>query len=327
MTTSPEKIISSIIWILSFSSIFCLLAFLYRIMPMHEAGLFILSPSLIIIGGLWILGKKKNYHRLTLALKTGFWGGILGVLGYDLIRLPLHFLGLNPLTPIRSYGMYLLDAPYSTLASDLAGFFYHFSNGITFAWIYTLIALGKNRWWAVAWGIVLELLAYMTSFGEVYALRTNLTAFWIGLGAHFFFGYPLGWLAEKPKQRLQWLLNTRKPLGILGMTFGMAILISFFAFAWEPITAPRAANTLYLGPDALSAGWNRVEIDRPFTLQNLTKETIRYEIPQLKQDEVLKSQAKVGIHFPTPGIYQIRTPDTGWRSAFISVEKEGYPVE
>ncbi|MDZ4217226.1 MAG: hypothetical protein U1C97_02820, partial [Candidatus Gracilibacteria bacterium] len=127
--------------------------------------------------------------------------------------------------------------------------------------------------------------------------------------------------------RLQKVLTIKKPLGIIGMIFGIGILISFFALAWEPISSLHTPQTLYLGPHALSAGWNRVEIDQSFTLQNTTQKDIRYEILRLNLEETLKATSSAEIQFPDPGIYQIRTPDNTWRSAFISIEEGGYPIK
>lgn len=311
------------IWFLSFSSIFCLLGYLYRIIPMHTAGAYLLIPSLLIISALWFF--KRDDEELHLAMMVGFWGGVIGILGYDLVRLPLHFLGLNPLTPIRSYGVFILDATHSSFTSDMAGFWYHFSNGITFAWIYSLIALRKNRWWAVAWGIVLELLAYGTVFGEVYALRSNMTAFSIGLGAHLFYGYPLGWLAEKPKERLRWLLSWSKKTGIIGILGGMSILLLFFSFAWEPVFSGHDQNgVVQLGPDAQYFGWTQVDMNQNLLVTNETGKTLLFDIPGLRDKSKIDSNEEVQIAFPNPGIYQVRTFDTGWRSSFVAVEQKGY---
>lgn len=290
---------------------------------MQSSGAYILIPSLVVILGLWYY--KKDDEEFHLAMMVGFWGGVLGVLGYDLMRLPLHFLGLNPLTPIRSYGMFILNDPHSSFTSDMAGFWYHFSNGITFAWIYSLIALKKNRWWAVAWAIVLELLAYGTVFGEVYALRSNMTAFSIGLGAHFFYGYPLGWLAEKPKERLQSLLSWKKKKGIISMVFAMTILLLFFGLAWEPLHKGHNKNqTVQLGPDAQYHGWTEVDINEHFLITNETGKTLLFDIPGLRDKSKIDSNEEVMVLFPKPGIYQIRTFGTGWRSSFVAVEERGF---
>jgi len=316
------------IWLLSFSSIFCLLGFLYKIIPMQRSGMYILIPSLVCITVLWWYAYKKGHSDIHLAMKVGFWGGILGILGYDLIRLPLHFLGLNPLTPIRSYGMYLTNTQHSSLGSDLVGFLYHFSNGITFAWIYTLIALRRSRWWGVAWGIVLELFAYLTVFGVVYHLKGNPTPFLIGLGAHVFYGYPLGWLAEKPEERLKKILNSSKKIWLGGISLGIFVLISFFALAWEsPLKSHSIQGQVRLGNDGIYQGWTRIQLENELLIENTTSNELQIEIPQMKFNEILAGEQVLPIQFPEPGIYQIRIPNTDWRSAFVSVEKNGYPIE
>lgn len=324
-----EIFVTCVMWFLSFVSIGTLLGFLYGFWPMHELGRWALLPSFALIIAFWFWAKRKEYHELTAALTLGFWGGLIGTIGYDLARLPLHYLGLNPFAPIRSYGMFLLNTPHSTFGSDVAGAMYHFSNGVTFGWIYSLVMRRRSLWWAVLWGLILETLAVASPFGSIYGIRTAYPALVVAYVGHIFYGLPLGWVTKNPKKFFSYFVNRRKLCGLGFMGIVMAGLMIFFTFAWEQTknNANLPSNTIKLGSDAIYPGWIRIQQGESLTIKNNFEYTVELQIRKFGKPTPLLPSEDMEVKLMPAGIYQLVVFNQPWRSAFISVEENGYPVE
>lgn len=291
---------------------------------MWALGAFATVPSLVVLVGAHALARRRGHVELDRALTVGVLGGWWGTLGYDLIRVPLHFVGLNPFPPIRSYGMFLLDAPNATWLSDLVGVGYHFSNGLTFGVLFAAVMAGRHWGWGVLWALVLEGIAVATPFGAVYGIRAAAVPLALAFFAHLYYGAPLGLAARNPQRTLDWLAKRRAMIHG-GAALLTVIVVAFLVLAWEPVGASRPApGTVDLGPDAIVSGWTRVDARAPVRLHNSSAAPLVWRIAarsgSLAPGESTELSLPVGIH-------RVAVDERAWRSAGIIVERDGYPCE
>src|SRR3954454_13628229 len=213
----------AVVFVLSATSIWCLLAEMYHWVDMRTFFYTILLPSTVALYGIAVLDKSRGEGRLWRAVVIGTIGGLVGAVAYDLFRLPFVYSdawGLGrfgiPQMPLFKvfprFGALLLGEPVEqpsySLAANLIGWAYHFSNGATFGVMSSSISASASEPYsqsrasaasAIPWamlmaaGIELCLLAspYAAFFGIAITPRfvvVTLTAhliFGLGLGAYF----------------------------------------------------------------------------------------------------------------------------------------------
>jgi len=118
---------------------------------------------------------------------------------YDGIRFLVergHLFGYNGFVPVLMFGGWITGRPTSSLAAKLAGWSYHYWNGITFAIIYTL-GLGKRHWlFGIGYGIVLEC-CVLGLFPLFVPITRKLDFIAVSMIGHVAYGIVLGVLAQK----------------------------------------------------------------------------------------------------------------------------------
>ena len=181
------------------------------IFPLAESGRgtmdslakLVLVPSIAVIGIVWGLLRHGD-DPLAKSVAVGLAAGAVATVALEAIRLPGFWLGFMPGNLPRLMGVLLLNqfATGPTLASDIAGWVYHFWNGASFGLIYVLM-FGTCRRWAGA--------VYGTLLGFGFMLSPVVSALGVGfLGLEFSKGFPvtvtlahaafggvLGWLASR----------------------------------------------------------------------------------------------------------------------------------
>ena len=88
----------------SFGSIAILLAHLVGAGRMDALALNAGLPSGLVMAAVALKAWRCGDRALLAQLRAGLIGGLLGTLAYDVVRVPVHLAGLNPLSPIRAYG-------------------------------------------------------------------------------------------------------------------------------------------------------------------------------------------------------------------------------
>jgi hypothetical protein len=320
-----------VFWFACFASIAMLLAQTYGLAPMSYTATRLMLPAALVMAAVWLWAIRARDAGLLLRLRAGLLGGMWGTIGYDLVRVPFHLAGQNPFVPIRGYGVWIAGAATSSPATDLVGLAYHASNGVTFAWIYAIVALRRHWGWAVAWGLALESLAVFSAFGEVFAIRHAYGALILAYAAHVFYGYPLGRACRQPER----LLASMRP--VLGTARGwMTILAAvwfaiWFLTAWQspgsaaPADPPAPAGTIRVGPTALHPGWTERTVGSEITLENrLDREAdLRVRRPGRPAREAMVVRLAPGerraIPLPDRGIHQVLITNAPWRSVFVGV--------
>src|SRR5580765_8172152 len=136
----------ALVFALAASSIACLLADFYKLCPMSWFTAFIFLPALLILLGVAGFDRMRGEGHVWRAVWIGLLGGLLAAVAYDVFRLPFVFakeLGIATLvSPMNlfkvfpRFGAMVLGQPieqeHYSLATQLVGWIYHFSNGATF---------------------------------------------------------------------------------------------------------------------------------------------------------------------------------------------------
>ena len=163
----------------------------------------LLIPAVVLLAGIAVW----TWRRAPLVARSIVWGtlaGTVATLALEAVRLPGYRFGFMPGNLPRLMGVLLLDrfALGPSIASDLAGWAYHFSNGASFGILYILLLGTERRWPGALFGVFLGL-GFMVSpvvislgvgyFGLQFSLGFPATV----LLAHLAFGTALGYLATR----------------------------------------------------------------------------------------------------------------------------------
>ncbi|MFO1483760.1 MAG: hypothetical protein U1F71_10420 [Verrucomicrobiaceae bacterium] len=309
------------VWFASFGSIALLISHVAGVATMHALLLPVALPCTVVIITAWLLASSKGDPFLTERLRLGLAGGLWGTVGYDAVRVPLHLMGLNPFPPIRAYGMWVCGFDHATPWTDLAGFTYHISNGITFGWIYALLMTGRHWGWGVLWGLGLEAMAVVTPFGELFGLRAFSQTVIIAFVAHLFYGYPLGRVCQ---------MRATSGLGVSLSWSGTAViaLAAWFVLAWQPVAGypELSGRVIRLGPAAIFPGVRDVHLPAgaDLTLRNETDRELKVRMRSTKEGHhstgveiVLPPKGETRHTLPGAGLYQLGVPGEPWRSVWV----------
>jgi hypothetical protein len=207
-----------LVFLLSSSSIACLLSDFYGLCPMRIFTPFIFLPALVTMFLMAVFDWERGDGKLSRAVLIGVAGGLLAAVAYDVFRLPFVFAkewGLASVVPpmklfkvFPRFGAMILgqpvDQPNYSVTASLLGWAYHFSNGATFGVMY-LAMIGdarKRHWvWAVLMAVGLELGMLLTPYPRVFNIPVNTGFIIVTLAAHAIFGVGLGltvkWMAAK----------------------------------------------------------------------------------------------------------------------------------
>lgn len=175
---------------------------------------FVSLPALVVVVaiGVWAqrVARQPFFNRLVVGLVAGF----IATLAYDGVRWAIQEtapLDYNGFKSISIFGSLILSKPETALDARIAGWTYHFWNGVSFGVMYALVA-GPARWyWGLAWGMALELMM-ISIYPVAFAIQRSDPAFLaISMTGHAAYGAVLGLLAERwcdreplPVRRTAW---------------------------------------------------------------------------------------------------------------------------
>ena len=295
-----------------------LLLKVWGLTPMAWGGaLFLACLPVLVSTFLW---SRHHDPLLARALKLGFWGGLLGTIGYDVVRIPFHLLGFKVFAPIEAYGVWLLEANRSSGWSDSLGWLYHFSNGITFGLMYALVMGGRHWGWGVLWGLCLESIVLASPFARMFHMQGNWPAIAMAYGAHIAYGFPLGYLVYRWEVAEDFLSTLRTPI-----KGGLLLLLVTFLAAWVPASTDRDARalpgTLMAEGPRLNPTWVRLRSIGTVQVANSGANSITLIQPSGKRKLEIPAGTTQAWEFSEPGIYQcyLQT-DQRSISSFVIVE-------
>ena len=204
----------ALVFFLAATSIWCLLAEFYGLCSMRHFTFAILIPATIVLVAMAIVDRWKGDRQLWVGVKIGAIAGLVAAFAYDIFRLPFVFAQAWHLTSIvpamnlfkvfPRFGAMILGEPINqahySVAAQLVGWSYHFSNGITFGVMYAALIGDPRRhgWgWAVLMAVGLELAMLFTPYTGFFAIPLTATFVVITLAAHMVFGVAMGTMARR----------------------------------------------------------------------------------------------------------------------------------
>ena len=144
-------------------------------------------------------------RAISQTLVIGALGGFLGTAAYDALGLPSVLSGMRVFIPNDTYGLWILDASTSSRFTTTAGWLFHFANGMMFGIMYALFMRRRHWAFAVAWAVLLETIALISPYGEMYHLAGNPTLVAEAYFEHLGYGLPLGFMV------MRWITLHRLP--------------------------------------------------------------------------------------------------------------------
>ena len=161
-------------------------------------------PSLLLLFSLAAWAKRIRATTFLTSLRVGLVGGLLATLAYDLVRFLIgltHLFQYNGFVAIYIFGSWITGKSVTTTAAAVAGWIYHFWNGLSFGVMYVL-ALPRRHWlYGVGYGMVIE--AMMLGLFPLFLRITNKRDFIIiSMFGHMVYGAVLGGFAERSFAKL-----------------------------------------------------------------------------------------------------------------------------
>jgi hypothetical protein len=156
---------------------------------------------------------RRSFPGLARAVLRAIAAGAVATVALEIIRITGFKLGYMPGQLPELMGVQLLNrfALGPDLASNIAGWAYHFWNGASFGIVYVLLFGTRRLWAGVVYGLIVGTVFLFSpvvislgvgTFGLQFSLGFPITV----LLAHAAFGLALGWLA------CRWLPGERSPL-------------------------------------------------------------------------------------------------------------------
>lgn len=127
---------------------------------MDKLGLWVLVPAVVLFFLLFFWTYLLRMNLLLNRVQAGAAAGLLATGGLEVVRgISFHFGGMPGNLP-ELLGVLLtgriMEGP--SLMTDLAGWGYHFWNGLCFGVIYVLVLGRKNAWVGILYGVVIGLI-------------------------------------------------------------------------------------------------------------------------------------------------------------------------
>lgn len=180
-------------------SLAALVAHVAGILPMVYFLTFFGVPAFLFLLVLAALAKMLDASGFVTCLVVGIGGGAAGTVVYDLVRLALqrgHVFNYNGFRAILIFGSWITGTQTTTWQSALAGWTYHYWNGVAFGVFYLLLA-GNRRWWyGVIYGMFMEL-CMLGLFPTFIRITDRFDFIALSVIGHIGYGATLGLIAER----------------------------------------------------------------------------------------------------------------------------------
>jgi hypothetical protein len=162
-------------------------------------SIMILTPLTLIIILCLCLGPKPRSRQIFIQrLAGGLFAGCMGVLAYDTARWLILISGTVPFNPFRAievFGLLILKADVDSWLTKVVGWVFHIWNGLSFAVMYTL-AVGRGRvWWAIGWGLILEV-SMVSTYPSLFRILLDWQFVTVSFIGHVAYGTTLGLAAK-----------------------------------------------------------------------------------------------------------------------------------
>lgn len=313
LTRIPRSWLIAVV-LLSALSVGALLAELYSIMPMSTFVPLVTLPALVLIG--WLGAGSRNLE-LRKRIRIGAIGGLLGTVGYDIVRIPFALAGQRIFAPILSYGLLIDGGGMSSGWTDLLGWLFHVSNGVTFGIGYAVVFARRHWAWGVAYGLLLETAAYASPFTEVYRLTGKTAVVAIAYLAHVAYGWPLGRVVQRMDSVEAGLRIPRPATTLLAVS---ALTLVLWHAPWIATDIEQEATDLSVDAgipvavvvhDRFTPEWLRVESRGCVLLVS------RSDLSFREPGGELPAGAKAQWCFDDPGVHRVPLGNAPYSGGFV----------
>jgi len=206
--------LTAIVVVCSLTSVGAFLLDVAELLAMPFTITAISLPALVLTLALSVWAGRVGRLLFLRRLYAGFAAGLVATLAYDAVRgaIMLAVPGdFNPFRALPNFGALILDTSAQTTGAHVAGWLYHFWNGISFAVNYALVAGGARFYYAFVWAMFLEtmtLLVYPNAFA---VSRSDAAFVGVSFVGHAVYGTTMGvlcrqWLSEGAMRGRPWSL-------------------------------------------------------------------------------------------------------------------------
>lgn len=174
-----------------------LLAYVFLGVPMTMMVPFLALPAAGLLVFAVLIGQRRSarLHAFSRAIVIGAAAGLIATLVYDAVRPVLVYAMGSRYDPFRAiplFGQLITGLAPTDQRALLAGWAYHFWNGVSFGVIYALVRPMGGWKTGLAWGLGLQLLM-MAAYPRLLQARLDDPAFMAtGIIGHSFWGAALG---------------------------------------------------------------------------------------------------------------------------------------
>jgi hypothetical protein len=217
----------------------------------------ILATVLLSVETFGLLALWKVRPACRPLIVAGLWAGLLATFAYDVVRVPIVQSGIPVFKAISYFGTTLLGTERPNLNSEVLGWAYHLSNGVSFALMYTALVAKPGPVTAVMWGLLLEGVMLLTPYAEVFGYQRDARFLTITIGSHAVYGLVL-WLGLK-----YWPLVSKKQFVFAVAALGVPLALAGMSWDFSRRYAQKipASPPPYVGP-RLYTSWSVPEPDR-----------------------------------------------------------------
>ncbi len=155
---------------------------------LHVFAIRLLMPSVVLFG-IGVLAGRRWFPETSRTVVLAALAGAVATVPLEIVRLTGFHFDFMPGNLPRLMGVLLLDrfAQGPSVASDIAGWAYHFWNGAAFGVIYALVFGTRRKWVGAVYGLAI---------GVGFILSPVVTSLGVGFfGLEFSYGFPATVLA------------------------------------------------------------------------------------------------------------------------------------
>ncbi|MFI5891452.1 hypothetical protein ACIA5D_15215 [Actinoplanes sp. NPDC051513] len=311
-----------LVFLLAGGSIAALLADLYGVAPMAPVFWFVSVPTMAVLA---VAASLPRVDRdLRTRIRVGTVAGVLGVIGYDVVRIPFALAGQRVFAPIESYGLLIADASSSSGLTSTLGWLYHLSNGVTFGIAYVAIAARRPWPLGVVWALLLETVAVLSPFAARYGLSGHLVPIAIAYLAHVFYGYPLGRLGHDLDGTEDALRGFGRHTVSVTLVVAVAVIVGWHRPWHVPPTEREAAR---LSQDGVPATIVRSDRFEPEWLRIRAGGCVLIDNRSGRAYSTTAGSLPAGVAgtlcFDQPGVHRIRLGTRPYSGGFVYVDATG----
>ncbi len=304
------------------TSVGALLADLYDVMPMDAFARRVTLPGLLLLIGSSIR-TVPAYSNLQRRIRLGAIAGVVGTIAYDLFRIPFALAGQRIFAPIFSYGLLIDGGGMSSSWTDLLGWLFHLSNGVTFGIAYAVVMAGRHWGFGVLWGMFLEAVAFLGPFTDIYGLTGKWASIGIAFAAHVAYGLPLGLMVARFNKTERFLKENliRPALVVLVVSF---IGLTLWHRPWsdsatldqaQSISATTGQPVTIVSVERFEPEWLRVEPGGCILVISESAESLASDFGSLP------AGGETEWCFTDPGVERIKLNDRPYSGGFVFVNE------